>query len=61
MTKGFHPQIYHLYIHLMELSPDLKKCLPAADELYTKIKGISHLLHMPSHIYIQIGDYQRSL
>lgn len=53
----YHPQIVHLLIHLLELSPLMKEALPYADELYNNTKNISHLIHMPSHVYVQLGDY----
>lgn len=61
MKREYHPQISHLYIHLMELSPFARDSLPMADRLFDNLKGIAHLLHMPSHIYIQMGQYEKSL
>lgn len=57
----FHPLLSHLYIHLLELSPFMKDALDVADELYCKSEGVGHLLHMPSHIYIQLGMYKKSI
>lgn len=45
----------------MEQSPYFRLALPMADKLFDSIQGISHLMHMPSHIYIQIGNYKKSL
>jgi len=59
--KGYHPLLAHLLIHLLELSPCYKEALPVADALLKNSKGVGHLLHMPSHIYIQAGDYQKSM
>lgn len=61
MKRGFHPQVSHLYIHLMELSPYSLQILPVAQEMREKVKGVGHLLHMPSHIFFQAGDYEKSL
>jgi tetratricopeptide (TPR) repeat protein len=52
-----HPGICHLYIHLMEASPTPEKALPAANDLRYAMPGIGHLVHMPTHIDIWIGDY----
>lgn len=58
-----HPMIYHLYIHFFELSPFSRNdsTIKVADKLYEYAKGQGHLIHMPSHIYIQVGDYRKSL
>lgn len=58
---GYHPQTYHLYLHLMEQSPFSNLALPIADKLFENSRGLGHLLHMPSHIYIQFGFYQKSI
>ena len=58
---GHHTLIYHLFIHLFELSPLVKEALPIADNLLNISNGIGHLLHMPSHIYIQVGNYKKAL
>ncbi len=52
-----HPGLLHLYIHLMEMSPRPEQALRAADTLGTLAPDAGHLLHMPTHIYAQCGDY----
>jgi hypothetical protein len=59
--KPYHPQICHLYIHLLELSPYYKEAVRLSDRLFDNVKGVGHLLHMPSHIYVQVGMYEKSL
>lgn len=54
-----HPAYGHLYIHLMEMSPFPEIALPASDRLRTLVPDGSHLLHMPTHIYVSCGDYRR--
>ena len=61
LKSQFHPQIAHLYIHVVELSPFMKEALTVADDLFNKTKGLGHLMHMPSHIYIQVGQYKKSI
>ena len=56
-----HPGLLHFYIHLMELSPNPEKALFAANSLKTLISYQGHLLHMPSHIYMWLGDYEQSI
>ena len=52
-----HPQAMHLYIHAMEASNIPEKALEAADRLRDRVPGSGHLLHMPSHLYINTGHY----
>ncbi|MEW6491612.1 MAG: tetratricopeptide repeat protein [Cyanobacteriota bacterium] len=51
-----HPGANHFYIHTLEnKQPEL--AVAAADRLVNLVPGAGHLLHMPSHIYIQVGRY----
>ena len=50
-----HPALCHLYCHALELSPFPEKALPAADVLRTRMPGLGHLVHMPSHIDAWVG------
>jgi|APTNR8051073442_1049403.scaffolds.fasta_scaffold00001_476 tetratricopeptide (TPR) repeat protein len=52
-----NPLANHLYLHATEGAPDVEKALPSADRLKTLVPGAGHLVHMPSHIYINTGDY----
>lgn len=52
-----HPALCHFYIHVMEASPTPGKALPAADALREAMPGAGHLVHMPSHIDVLLGDY----
>jgi len=52
-----HAGLLHLYVHCMELSPTPEKALPAANKLRTLVPDSGHLLHMPSHIDMWLGDY----
>lgn len=52
-----HPGAHHFYIHAMEASSTPEKALPSAELLYSLVPGAGHLIHMPSHIYINTGDY----
>lgn len=57
-----HPQASHLYIHLMENSPDPKMAEAAADRLVENAPpAMGHLVHMPGHIYFRIGRYVDSV
>ncbi|UCH92035.1 MAG: tetratricopeptide repeat protein [Nitrospirota bacterium] len=53
-----HPLANHLYIHAVEASPYPEKGLPSAKRLETLVPGSGHLVHMPAHIYIRVGQYR---
>lgn len=52
-----NPLANHLYLHAVEAAPDVEKSLASAERLKTLVPGAGHLIHMPSHIYINTGDY----
>jgi tetratricopeptide (TPR) repeat protein len=53
-----HPGANHYYIHAVEAGPNPESGLPAADRLGDYAPAAGHLVHMPSHIYIRVGQYQ---
>jgi len=52
-----NPLANHLYLHATEASADVSKALTSAERLKTLVPASGHLVHMPSHIYINTGDY----
>lgn len=56
-----HPGANHYYIHVMEPSPYAGKALPSADILGKLTPGLSHTVHMPSHIYLRTGYYNEGV
>ncbi|AWO01362.1 hypothetical protein DLD77_06485 [Chitinophaga alhagiae] len=56
-TNPMHPGAHHFYVHALEASATPEKALASAKLLETLVPGSGHLLHMPSHIYINTGDY----
>jgi tetratricopeptide (TPR) repeat protein len=54
-----HPGLLHFYIHLMEMSPTPEAALEAADALRGLVPDAGHLQHMPTHIDVLLGDYER--
>lgn len=56
-----HPGAVHLYIHLYESSAQPERALPKADRLETLMPKAGHLVHMPSHIYVRTGHYDKAL
>ena len=53
-----HPGVLHSYVHLMEMSPTPEAALKAGDALRTLAPDAGHLVHMPTHIDVQVGNYQ---
>ena len=53
-----HPGANHLYIHAVEAGPQPELALPSADRLLNYAPQAGHLVHMPSHIYMRVGQYQ---
>lgn len=51
-----HPGACHLYIHLVEASETPGLAEDCSDYLGDQI-AVSHIRHMPSHIYMNIGRY----
>ena len=60
-SDPMHPGANHYYIHIVEASPDPGKALHSADVLGKITPGLSHLVHMPSHIYLRTGDLDRGI
>lgn len=56
-----HPGANHYYIHTMEASPYASKAIASADRLGKLTPGMSHMVHMPSHIYIRTGQYEKGI
>ncbi|MHC5024679.1 MAG: tetratricopeptide repeat protein [Planctomycetota bacterium] len=56
-----NPGANHLYIHAVEPSDDKERGVAAADRLCDLVPGSGHLQHMPSHIYVQVGMWDRSI
>jgi tetratricopeptide (TPR) repeat protein len=56
-----HPGANHYYIHTMEASAEPQLALHSANLLDTLMPEVAHITHMPSHIYIRTGDYQRGI
>jgi tetratricopeptide (TPR) repeat protein len=60
MNPG-HPFANHLYIHATEASPHPERAIAAADRLRQLQPGLAHNVHMPSHIDIRTGRWQKAI
>jgi tetratricopeptide (TPR) repeat protein len=47
----------HYYIHAVEASPHPEWSLASARRLETQAPAAGHLVHMPAHTYMRVGDY----
>ena len=56
-----HPGANHFYIHAVEAGPNPEAGLPAADRLRGYASAAGHLVHMPSHIYMRVGQYHEAM
>ena len=55
-----HQMANHLYIHLVEASHEPERALPSAARLPKSAPGAGHLVHMPAHVYIRVGQYNEA-
>jgi tetratricopeptide (TPR) repeat protein len=55
-----HPAIVHLHIHALEMSNEPERAMRSADTLATMCPDAGHLNHMPGHVYMLCGDYQKA-
>ncbi len=56
-----HPGANHLYVHAMEPSLTPHLALEAANALDDLVPASGHLLHMPSHIYVRTGFWDKAV
>ncbi|MEX0740864.1 MAG: tetratricopeptide repeat protein [Pseudohongiella sp.] len=56
-----HPGANHLYIHLMEASAQPELAMPAAQKLESIVPISGHMVHMPGHIYLRVGEYEKAV
>lgn len=55
-----HPAILHLHIHLLEMSTQPERGIRSADLLGTMCPDAGHMNHMPGHIHVLCGDYDKA-
>jgi len=56
-----HPGANHYYIHAVEASQHPERALASAERLEKLVPAAGHLVHMPSHIYFRVGDYEGAM
>ncbi len=55
-----HPAILHLHIHLLEMSAMPERGMRSADLLGKMCPDAGHMNHMPGHIHVLCGDYEKA-
>ncbi len=55
-----HPAILHLHIHLLEMSTQPERGMRSADLLGAMCPDAGHMNHMPGHIYVLCGEYEKA-
>src|SRR5215471_11382921 len=52
-----HPGANHFYIHAVEMSPSPERAIPSAQRQMSVVPSAGHLVHMPAHIWLLLGEY----
>jgi tetratricopeptide (TPR) repeat protein len=52
-----HPGANHYYIHAVESSPTPERAIPSAQRLMGVVPSAGHMVHMPAHIWLVLGEY----
>lgn len=53
-----HAGANHLYIHAVESSPNPERAVASAQRLMGIMPWAGHIVHMPAHIWLVLGDYE---
>ncbi|MEO8139816.1 MAG: hypothetical protein ABI742_09225 [Gemmatimonadota bacterium] len=56
-----HPGLAHYIIHTYDVPALAHRALAAAERYSQIAPGMSHALHMPSHVYTRVGAWQESI
>ncbi len=56
-----HPLANHLYIHAVEASPTPERASAAAERMRSLQPGLGHMVHMPSHIDVRTGSWEKAI
>jgi tetratricopeptide (TPR) repeat protein len=56
-----HPGANHYYIHVIESSPTPERAVASAQRLMGIVPAAGHIVHMPGHIWLVLGDYNNTV
>jgi tetratricopeptide (TPR) repeat protein len=60
-TDMTNPGVLHLHIHLIEASLEPERALASANALEATVPIAGHIVHMPAHIYVRVGQYAKAV
>ncbi len=60
-TEPHHPAALHYYIHLTEASAQPSLALAGAELLKADMPGVSHMVHMATHMYQRNGMFSKGV
>jgi pimeloyl-ACP methyl ester carboxylesterase len=55
-----HAGACHFYVHAVEASQQPDRALPCAKRLPKLMPGAGHVVHMPAHVYLRVGQYEEA-
>jgi tetratricopeptide (TPR) repeat protein len=55
-----HPAVVHLHIHILETSNEPERAAASAAALATMCPDAGHMNHMPGHVYVLCGEYEKA-
>jgi tetratricopeptide (TPR) repeat protein len=61
MKDSAHVGATHFYIHALEGGKDIRSALPMANRYAAMAPNIPHVLHMPGHVYAQVGMFDEAV
>lgn len=56
-----HPGANHMLVHTLQGSKKPEEAMHSAEILPSLMPGMAHMVHMPSHIYLRTGYYQKGI
>jgi tetratricopeptide (TPR) repeat protein len=56
-----HAGANHFYIHAVESSPTPERAVPSAQRLMGITPAMGHMVHMPGHIWLVLGDFNSTV
>ncbi len=56
-----HPGANHALIHIVEAGPEPQRGLHSAESLRFYAPDAGHLVHMPAHIFMRVGQYHEAV
>lgn len=56
-----HPGAHHMLVHTLQGSANPYEAMESAEILPALMPGMAHMVHMPSHIYLRTGYYNKGI